>query len=52
MDSDLFDQGTDERIPVCKLRIEIFLSEHKDQSIISSGEVRDFLLDLYSELSK
>ena len=47
-----YDQGVDERIPVVKLNIEIFLSEHKDQSIISSSEVRDFLLDLYGELSK
>lgn len=52
MDTEVFDQGTDERIPVCKLQIELFLSEHKDQSIISSTEVRDFLLDLYSEMSK
>jgi hypothetical protein len=52
MNTEVFDQGTDERIPICKLQIEIFLSDHKDQSIIASNEVRDFLLDLYSELSK
>lgn len=50
--SNLYDQGVDERVPVVKLNIEIFLSEHKDQSIIASSEVRDFLLDCYSELSK
>lgn len=50
--SNLYDQGVDKRVPRVKLYIEIFLSEHKDQSTIASSEVRDFLLDLYDELSE
>lgn len=48
----VFDQGTDERIPVCQLKIEMFLSETKDLRIMTASEVRDLLLDLLIEMGK
>lgn len=37
---------------VLQTRIEVFLTEHKHQSLFSSTEVRDFLIDLWTEIGE
>ena len=37
---------------VLQNRIEIFLTEHKNREIFSATEVKDFLLDLWTEIGE
>lgn len=52
MSVNLYNQGADERIPVCQLKIEMFLGETKDLNFMVASEVRDLLLDLLIEMGK